>query len=348
MNHSTLPPFMLLRQRMSDLRSPLKSPVPTICQSRGRLPTPCETMVVAASISCTTTPPLMVSRQRMSHLPSPLKSPVPATTQLRGKLPTPCEDMMVAPFMNEITIPPLVVSRQRMSPLPVPSKSPVPTIAQLEGKLVTPSRDLIPVPVPVPVISHIATPPLVLRKRMSAKPSASKSRCPTMDQSVGRSPTPSEERTVPSFVISDMATPPLILLRQRMSLTPSLLKSWAAVTVAVLIVAENALRPCVAATSTPVLWLKTRSTTGVLGSPALKGVHDAPPSWVRKTPRSVPIRISMVGAVGSSTIALTGMLGRLLVMSFHMIPPFVVLNTWPTFWVSAKPETVTKAFIALV
>src|SRR5215467_8008408 len=72
----------------------------------------------------------------------------------------------------------------------------------------------------------------------------------------------------------------------------------------------NALRPWVAATSMLVVGLKTRSSTGTLGSPVLNGVHDVPPLFVWNTPRSVPIRIWVVGALGSSRMALTGMLGR--------------------------------------
>src|SRR5262249_58868282 len=73
---ATLPPVS--RQRMSDLPSPLKSPVPTMDQVVATFPTPAVLgfKTVVPSISQIATLPL-VSLQTMSDLPSPLKSPNP-------------------------------------------------------------------------------------------------------------------------------------------------------------------------------------------------------------------------------------------------------------------------------
>ena len=77
----------LSRHRMSLLPSPLKSPVPTMFQVGGTLPTRPPDEMVAPFISHTATLPLL-SRQRMSPMPSPLKSPTPTTDQVVGMLPT--------------------------------------------------------------------------------------------------------------------------------------------------------------------------------------------------------------------------------------------------------------------
>src|SRR6516165_9838004 len=167
---------------------------------------------------------------------------------------------------------------------------------------------------------------------MSHLPSPLKSPVPTTDQPELAPTAP----TVPSCgverpFISQIATVPVGLWNQRMSLRPSMLKSWAAVTELPML-AVHTPRPWVAAASAP--WFKTRSSTGTLGSPELNGLQVVPPSCVRYTPRSVPTRISVVGAVGSSTMALTGMLGRRLgivpLMSVHLPPLLVDIHTWPS------------------
>src|SRR6516225_6656523 len=81
MNQINTCPVVVLRQRMSLIPSPLKSPVPTITQSVVTLPGTPLPITLATSISQISTSPLLVLYQRMSVLPSPLKSPVPATVQ---------------------------------------------------------------------------------------------------------------------------------------------------------------------------------------------------------------------------------------------------------------------------
>src|SRR3974377_845158 len=81
-------PFVALRQRMSALPSPLKSPTPWICQLEGtkafksipvKPPEPFEFQIA--------TSPFVAFRHRMSALPSPLKSPTPWICQLEGTHP---------------------------------------------------------------------------------------------------------------------------------------------------------------------------------------------------------------------------------------------------------------------
>src|SRR5262249_60175010 len=68
---------------MSDLPSPLKSPIPLMTQSGE---TPLRMLVASAIdgpfISYRPTSPVVVLRQMMSDLPSPLTSPTPLITQL--------------------------------------------------------------------------------------------------------------------------------------------------------------------------------------------------------------------------------------------------------------------------
>ncbi len=81
----TLP--LVSRQRMSDMPSPLKSPVSAMLQAAGTLPMPeVEATAVPLRSQIPTLP--LVSRQSRSLLPSPLKSPVPTIVQLVGALPT--------------------------------------------------------------------------------------------------------------------------------------------------------------------------------------------------------------------------------------------------------------------
>src|SRR6185369_3760759 len=110
-SHSVKEPLSL-RQRISSLPSPSKSPVPTTCQSVG-------TLVKAMA----------------SFLPSPLKSPVPATCQLVASTRQAFASLLVkpplpSPFASQSVIEPSSFC-QMMSSLPSPLKSPVPTICQL-------------------------------------------------------------------------------------------------------------------------------------------------------------------------------------------------------------------------
>src|SRR5260370_39867531 len=78
-SHIARLPLVVSRQRMSHLPSPLKSPVPTMDQFVGTVPTPAVAAfkTLVPFISQIATLPL-VSRQAMSLLPSALKSPAPA------------------------------------------------------------------------------------------------------------------------------------------------------------------------------------------------------------------------------------------------------------------------------
>src|SRR5260370_15103596 len=78
-------PLVVSRQRMSHLPSPLKSPVPTMDQFVGTVPTPAVAAfkTLVPFISQIATLPL-VSRHRMSDLPSPLKSRVPTMVHVVG------------------------------------------------------------------------------------------------------------------------------------------------------------------------------------------------------------------------------------------------------------------------
>src|ERR1700722_16319884 len=75
----TLP--LVSRHRMSDMPSPLKSPVSATLQALGTLPRPAIAEIVEPFMNQIPTPP-EVSRHKMALLPSPLKSPVPTTVQL--------------------------------------------------------------------------------------------------------------------------------------------------------------------------------------------------------------------------------------------------------------------------
>src|SRR6185369_16235954 len=135
-SHSVKEPLSL-RQRISSLPSPSKSPVPTTCQSVGTL--------VKALASLLAKPPVdwpshsvndpSSLRQMTSSLPSPLKSPVPATCQLVASTRQAFASLLVkpplpSPFASQSVIEPSSFC-QMMSSLPSPLKSPVPTICQL-------------------------------------------------------------------------------------------------------------------------------------------------------------------------------------------------------------------------
>src|SRR5471030_1936731 len=102
---------------MSLLPSPLKSPVSTIDQAVGTVPTdtPEATVPFLFNSHIATLP--LLSRQRMSVLPSPFKSPAPTIDQLVGTFPSDTAEETVPPFIFQ-SAPSQAVLRQRM-PLPL-------------------------------------------------------------------------------------------------------------------------------------------------------------------------------------------------------------------------------------
>ena len=84
-NHIATAPEMC-RHRISLLPSPLKSPVPAICQSFPGVPTKALDWMLKPFINHIATAPEMC-RHRISLLPSPLKSPVPAICQSLSAVP---------------------------------------------------------------------------------------------------------------------------------------------------------------------------------------------------------------------------------------------------------------------
>src|SRR5215471_13025621 len=113
---------------MSDLPSPLKSPIPLMTQSGE---TPLRMLVASAIdgpfISHRPTAPVEVLRQMMSALPSPLTSPTPLIIQsLVTPLTMLVARMIEAPFISHRPTSPVVVLRQMRSALASPLTSPVP------------------------------------------------------------------------------------------------------------------------------------------------------------------------------------------------------------------------------
>ncbi len=84
--------------------------------------------------------------------------------------------------------------------------------------------------------------------------------------------------------------------------------------------------PNVAQRSSRSSFLNTRSVIIAGGMPALKSCHDAPPSVVRYTLRSVPT-YACAGSTGSTATAWHGMSGRFAVRSVHVAPASVEENT---------------------
>jgi hypothetical protein len=81
--------------------------------------------------------------------------------------------------ISQIATSPVVVFCQRMSPLPSPLKSAVSAIGHTAGTLPTPGRVTW-----APFKDRIATLPLMSRHSRSASPSPSKSRYPTIVQTI--------------------------------------------------------------------------------------------------------------------------------------------------------------------
>src|SRR5918997_683125 len=123
--------------RMSDLPSPLKSPVSIACQlgSTSKIGPP---VTLVLSISQIVVWPLVFCH-RMSDLPSPLKSPVSIACQLgsTSKIGPPVTLVL---SISQIVVWPLVFCH-RMSDLPSLLKSPVPIACQLGSLL---SRNISP------------------------------------------------------------------------------------------------------------------------------------------------------------------------------------------------------------
>src|SRR5262249_23090034 len=126
-SHSTSSPDEL-RQRMSLLVSPLKSPTPaTLHAASGftatppEFSTPLDTIVEPLMVHSTSVPSVL--RQSTSEPPAPVKSLIPATLQLALRATTvPFEvsnplDEMAPPFMVQSASVPLLL-RQRISLLP--------------------------------------------------------------------------------------------------------------------------------------------------------------------------------------------------------------------------------------
>jgi len=109
---------------MSDLPSPLKSPVPSMCQVGPGLngPTAPTNVVLGPSINHIEAVPLSPC-QMMSALPSPSKSPLPLTCQVGPGLNEPAAVTVVAvvPSISHAATVPLLLCH-RMSDLLSPSK----------------------------------------------------------------------------------------------------------------------------------------------------------------------------------------------------------------------------------
>src|SRR5579883_770392 len=99
---------------------------------------------------------------------------------------------------------------------------------------------------------------------------------------------------------------------------------------------SQAPRPYVPAARTFKDELKFRLNTWALGRPVPKAFQVVPPSVESYTPWSLPMY--NVPLAGSSWMAQVGRSGRLPLMSVHVVPPLVVLNTWP------PPKVLTTAY----
>src|SRR5215831_15267628 len=119
---------------MSDLRSPLKSPVCASVQPAAIVPTPSAELTIPLLFMNQIPTPLPLAERRMSLMPSPLKSPVPAMLQVpTGSVASPLADLIVPLlFISQTATAPLVWY-QRMSHTPSPLKSPVPATVQSLG-----------------------------------------------------------------------------------------------------------------------------------------------------------------------------------------------------------------------
>src|SRR5262245_4098296 len=210
---------------MSDRPSPLKSPVPLICQSGPGLNAPAAApeMKFRPFISQIAGVPSLFCH-RMSDLPSALKSPVALICQLGPGLngPTAPTDTAVVPFISQIAGVPSLPC-QTMSDRPSPLKSPVVLICQLGPGLnapATPTDTAL-----APFISQIAGVPSSPCQRMSDRPSPLKSPpCLTCQFGPGSNvpATPTDTAVLP-FIIQSAGVPSLPC--HRMSLRPLALKS---------------------------------------------------------------------------------------------------------------------------
>src|ERR1700722_12829713 len=150
MLHSSIAP-LVLRNRMSEVPFPLKSPICAICQDASSdtgLPpkvTCCALVIFDPFIVQSMSEPLVL-RHKMSELPSPLKSPIPAMLQLESGVTAEPPSVSVwlevicDPFIVQSISEPLLL-RQRMSDLLSPLKSPIPaTLQELSGVAALPPK----------------------------------------------------------------------------------------------------------------------------------------------------------------------------------------------------------------
>ncbi len=107
--------------KISDLPSPLKSPVAIVCQLGGGVPMTLSEVGVCPSISQIAAAPASFCH-RMSDLPSPLKSPVAIVCQLGGGVPMMLSEVGVFPSISQMATAPASFCH-RMSDLPSPLKS---------------------------------------------------------------------------------------------------------------------------------------------------------------------------------------------------------------------------------
>src|ERR1043166_6995102 len=210
---------------MSDMPSPLKSPVPMACHFDPGLLSVAWVRIEVPFISQICGVPSLFWN-RMSDMPSPLKSPVPMAVQDLPMLGRVAWAMIEAPFISQICGVPLLLSTfwNRMSALPSLLKSPVLMACQDVPGLPT----VVMLTTDVPFISQTAVAPLVFWNSRSELPSLLKSSAEiTCQPEPGLVSVTVLVRVVP--FISQICGVPSLACRT-MSALPSLLKSPAAST----------------------------------------------------------------------------------------------------------------------
>src|SRR5258707_11673031 len=97
LTQTILPPVELLRHRMSDLPSPLKSPTPAMLQFGSATVANVTLLEIAAPfISQITFSPVVLLRHRISDLPSPLKSRPTRSAGVRFATAADCAELLPA------------------------------------------------------------------------------------------------------------------------------------------------------------------------------------------------------------------------------------------------------------
>jgi len=114
--------------RMSDLPSPLKSPVPAMLHPAPPVPAEPPPIWLVPFISQIHAPPVLAFPHNMSDLPSPLKSPVPAIFHPAPPVPAGPLPIWLVPFHLPDVGPAGGGIPHNMSDLPSPLKSPVPAM----------------------------------------------------------------------------------------------------------------------------------------------------------------------------------------------------------------------------